>query len=198
MNAGLFAQLIRKDSSGSLLSKRSRNFPPPCLPARHSPTDHGWIIFLSLSWILCCLFLFNNIHLLLSFSLLLTLHASSCKLGGPDSILRTRRDIFGLFSLWERGPFSSCVSDTVTRVHTLVMLGIWVGGSSTMSKLGLLLQVTLCLKPASHSVHALIHSEAEQNLINIKLAKHLTLSLILYLPILATELNCDVFAHINH
>lgn len=67
-----------------------------------------------------------------------------------------------------------------------------------MSKLGLLLQVTLCLKPASHSVHALIHSEAEQNLINIKLAKHLTLSLILYLPILATELNCDVFAHINH
>lgn len=67
-----------------------------------------------------------------------------------------------------------------------------------MSKLGLLLQVTLCLKPASHSVRALIHSEAEQNLINIKLAKHLTLSLILYLPILATELNCDVFAHINH
>lgn len=58
-----------------------------------------------------------------------------------------------------------------------------------MSKLGLLLQVTLCLKPASHSVHALIHSEAEQNLINIKLAKHLTLSLILYLPILATELD---------
>lgn len=67
-----------------------------------------------------------------------------------------------------------------------------------MSKLCLLLQVTLCLKPASHSVHALIDSETEQNLINVNLAKNLTLSLILYLPILATVLNCDVFAHINH